>query len=136
MELAKELFWADDNGLKTTQFAFGDNAASLKLAEDLLNEICQKYGGYNWRVGVKGGVVMAQEMSFPPQWWMVRRLQESDFSASNLKADVLRSAGEWLERANLQRKRLSQELVAPYRVEGVPEKEQPNLPPRIISGLS
>lgn len=132
MEIAKDLVWADDNGLKTSQFAFGDNPASLKLAEDLLNEICQKYGGYNWRVGVKGGVVMAQEMSFPSQWWMVRRLQESDFSASNLKADVLRSAGEWLERANLQRKRLQYELTAPYRVEGVPEKDQPKVLPNAV----
>lgn len=127
MEFSRELVWADDNGLKTTQFVSGENPASLKLAEDLLNDICQKYGGYNWRVKVAGGVVFISEMSFPSQWGMLRKLKESDFSASNLKADVLRSTGEWLERANLQRKRLQFELISPYRVEGVPEKDQPRI---------
>lgn len=122
-----ELVWSDDNGLKTTQFIEGDNPAAERLAGDLLNEICQKYGGYNWRVKVTGGVVFISEMSFPSQWGMLRKLKESDFSASNLKADVLRSTGEWLERANLQRKRLKYELTAPYRVEGVPEKDQPRI---------
>lgn len=131
MELMNELIWVDDNGLKTTQFAVGDNPSALKLAEDLLSDICQKYGGYNWRVTVKGGVVFISEMSFPKEWGMLRKLKESDFSASNLKADVLRSTGEWLERAGLQRKRLQFELMTPYRVEGVPEKDQPNLETRI-----
>lgn len=127
MEYSNELVWSDDNGLKTTQFIAGDNPASLNLAGDLLNEICQKYGGYNWRVKVVGGVVFVSEMSFPSQWGMLKKLGESDFSASNLKADVLRSAGEWLERAHLERKRLKFELTTPYRVEGVPEKDQPRI---------
>lgn len=125
MELRNEMVWADDNGLKTTQFALGDGPASLKLAEDLVNDICQTYGGYNWFVQVKGGVVFIREMSFPEEWGMARKLRESDFSASNLKHDVKMSVGEWLERARLKRGRRSDELTAPYRVDGVPEKDQP-----------
>lgn len=125
--MEEEFVWADDNNLKTTQFAAGENLPALNLAKDLLNEICQQYGGYNWKVDVKGGVVFIQEMSFPQNWGMVRRLKESDFSASNLKKDVLMSAGEWLERASLQRKRLQFELTSPYRAEGVPERDQPIL---------
>ena len=127
MSLHEELIWSDDNQLKTTQFVYGDSPASLTLAKDLLNDICQKYGGYNWNVSVGGGVVFVREMSFPKNWGMNHRLCETDFSSSNLKTTVVRSAGEWLERASLERRRRKDELTKPYRVEGVPEKDQPCL---------
>jgi hypothetical protein len=123
----EELRWVDDSGLQSPQFVYGDNPASTKLAKDLLNDLCLKYGNYSWGVRVFGGVVHVCEMSAATtsvKWGMARRLLASDFSASNLKKDVLMSAGEWLERGNLPRKTIKYEQDDQYRVEGIPEKDQ------------
>ena len=47
-----------------------------------------------------------------------------DWSASYMKREIIMKAGEWLERANLQRGRWNGDEI--QKVEGVPEKYQPN----------
>lgn len=125
MELTKEFVGVSSDGYRSTQYALGDNAGALTLAGDILNEIYSVYSGYSWFVQVKGGVLFIRELSFPASYGMARRLKESDFSASNLKHDVIMSAGEWLERARLRRGVAIQGEEALY-VEGVPNRYQPH----------
>lgn len=123
----EELRWMDDSGLQTPQFVCADNPAATHLAKDLLNDLCTKYGNYSWGVRIVGGVVHVCEMSAATtsvKWGMARKLLASDFSASNLKKDVLMSAGEWLERGNLPRKTIKYEQDDQYRVEGIPDSDQ------------
>ena len=114
------------------QRVLGDNPVSFNLAKDILDAIYQKYDGYSWFIQVKGGYVFIRETNFPSAWGMGRRLTEIDFSSSNLKKKVVESAGEWLEQARLRRGSAEKDF-GPYRVEGIPESDQPlEERPRII----
>lgn len=125
MEHIKEYVGISSDGQVTGQVALGDSEPALTLAGDILDYVYQAYSGYRWFVQVKSGVIFIRELSFPNNWGMVRKLRETDFSASNLKHDVVMSAGEWLERARLKRGLATGE--ATKRVDGVPEKYQPKI---------
>ena len=124
MEYRKDYVSVSASGLRLSQYALGDNEPALSLACSILNDIYQAYSENRWFVQVKGGVIFIRELSFPSNWGMVRKLKDTDFSASNLKHDVMLSAGEWLEKANMARgsKNGGEDFG---RVEGVLERWQP-----------
>ena len=124
MELMHEFVGVASDNSRTTQYALGDNANALTLAKDILADVFDAYSGYNWFVQVKGGVIFIRELTFPKSWGMARKLGVSDFSRTNLKHDVVMSAGEWLERCKLRRGLANQGEEATW-ADGVPEKDQP-----------
>ena len=126
MELMHEFVGVASDGSRTTQYALGDNASALTMACEVLRDVFDAYSGYNWFIQVKSGVIFIRENSFPSEWGMVRKIGITDFSATNLKHDVVMSAGEWLERAHLRRGLAEQGLEAKW-VEGVPKPKTANM---------
>jgi len=104
--------------------ADGDTPAQLDEAKSILGLLWAAYPGHPWSVAVKGGVIFIRHLEFPANWGMATKFKDVQHDATTLKATVVKSAGEWLERANLKRGRSNGDEIG--RVEGVPEKNQPH----------
>lgn len=105
----------------------GATQAQHDEAHWILDALTVAYPGHPWAVRVygddKGGGFFIRHLDFPANYGMNCRHRTSTYSASSLKREVIKMAGEWLERANLARGRWNEDPIK--RVEGVPEKYQP-----------
>lgn len=91
-------------------------------AKMILEALTIAYPCYPWGVRVYDGGAFIRHLDFPHNWGMNVKFR-SVYSASSLKREVIRMAGEWLERARLKRGRANDDEIG--RVEGVPERFQP-----------
>lgn len=102
------------------------------MAKDILEILDLIYPGHPWAVRVygddKGGGYFIRHMDFPANFGMNQPNAHYFGSASEMRADVIRKAGELLERCNLARARWNEDSIK--RMEGVPEKFQPNPHPQ------
>ena len=102
---------------------------ATQAQEDEANAILEvlefAYPDHPWGVVVREGGFFIKHLAFPKNWGMACRAKDVDWSSSHMKAQIIRMAGEWLERAGLPRRRYDpeQEIV---RLEGIPEKDQPH----------
>lgn len=106
----------------------GATKAQEDEAQQILEALTVAYPGHPWGVRVygdeKGGGFFIRHLDFPSNWGMNCRHRTRFYSASALKREVIRMAGEWLERANMKRgANLNEDEIG--RVEGVPERFQP-----------
>lgn len=109
-------------------YSEGATKAQEDEANSILEALSTAYPGHPWGVRVYDGGFFIQHLQFPTNWGMNCRHQNMfDYSASAFKAQVIRMAGEWLERADMRRGRYDGEQPD-YRVDGVPEKHQPHQP--------
>lgn len=92
-------------------------------ANQILEALTFAYPGHPWGVRVYDGGFFIRHLEFPANWGMNCRHTTRVYSASAMKREVIRMAGEWLERAGLRRGRWEENDG--YRVDGVPEKYQP-----------
>ena len=90
------------------------------LAEQMLADLCRAYPGHGWFVIVKGGIVHIKDMDINPNWGMCLHYSQIKGDAAERKRDILRAAGEFLERANLKRGRKTDDVA--LSVEGIPDK--------------
>jgi hypothetical protein len=97
------------------------------MAHDILTLLTTVYPGYPWAVNVygdeKGGGYFIRNLDFPANYGMNQPKAHRFGSISELRADVLRKAGELLERCGLVRGRNNDEPIK--MMEGVPDKWQP-----------
>ncbi len=105
----------------------GSTEAQASEAEKVMSILCSTYPGHPWAVRVDQGIIFIRHLQFPGNWGMNLRVREADFSASWLKKKIVMLAGEFLERAGLVRGRENGDEIV--RVDGVPEKWQPNKEP-------
>ena len=111
------------------------------MAHDILVLLDTVYPGNAWGVRVygdhRGGGYFIQHLEFEGGQFGMNQPRAHLFgSASELRNDVLRKAGELLERVNLRRgMRNEAEVVG--RMEGVPEKFQPfsEKPPIVVDEI-
>ena len=101
----------------------GATQAQRDEAHWILDALTVAYPGHPWAVKVYDGGFFIRHLEFPANWGMNGKHKSSAYSASALKRDVIRMAGEWLERANLKRGRSNEDPIK--HVEGVPDKWQP-----------
>ena len=101
----------------------GDTRGMEAEANHILTTLTQAYPGHPWAVRVYDGGFFIRHLDFPANWGMNCRHRTRLYSASAQKREIIRMAGEWLERASLKRGR--SEDIPIRRVEGVPEKFQP-----------
>ena len=90
------------------------------MAEQMLADLCVAYPGHAWFVLVRGGVVQIKNMDWSANWGMALHYSQIKGDAAERKRDVLRAAGEFLERANVARASKTEQRVT--QIEGVPDK--------------
>jgi hypothetical protein len=101
-------------------------AADVSLAKDLGDAVAQKYPGYRWYVNanIKQGIADVRCGNLHGGYGFTLKLTTS-YSASQLKADALRLAGELLERFNVSRRGANdtelRTLKRDARGQGIPE---------------
>ena len=72
------------------------------LAKQALLILSVAYPGYSWFVRVDDGVIDIKCAQIGKAS-MVRHVKDSDHNAQSFRKDILKSAGEFLERAHLRR---------------------------------
>lgn len=98
------------------------------MAHDMLTMLDLVYPGYSWAVNVygdeKGGGYHIRLLDFPSNYGFNNPRAHMCHSASEFRAQVLRGAGELLERCGVSRRKADDDLPLIGRMEGVPEKFQ------------
>ena len=97
-----------------------EHTADEPMAEQMLADLCQAYPGHAWFVVIKGGIVHVKDLDLHANWGMCLHYSPIKGDAKDRKRDVLRAAGEVLERANL--KRGANEGKRVLHVEGIPDR--------------
>lgn len=101
----------------------GETQAQIDEAHAIIEALDCAYPGHPWAVRVYEGGFFIRHLDFPSNWGMNCRNPTKFYSASSLKREVIRMAGEWLERANLKRGKWDETPVK--KLEGVPDRFQP-----------
>ena len=91
-------------------------------ARDIVNILSMAYPGHPWAVRVYDGGLFIKHLAFDGNWGMNLKFNDFSHDAAVLRRDVIRNAGEWLERAGLARGRYDADQEV-GKVEGVPEKK-------------
>jgi hypothetical protein len=90
------------------------------MAREALVTLCKHYPGHAWFVTIKGGVFFVKNLHMNEKWGMCLHYSGIKGDANARARDLVRSAGEFLERANRARGRADGSKVR--TIEGVPEK--------------
>ena len=90
------------------------------MAAQMVHDLCKAYPGHGWFVEIKGGIVHVKDMDINPNWGMCLHYSQIKSDANDRRRQVIRAAGEFLERANLRRGASDGERVT--SVEGIPDK--------------
>ena len=89
------------------------------MAVDMLKELVKTYPGHSWFVVIRGGVVHVKDMDISHHWGMCLHYSDIKDDAKERTKSLLRSAGEFLERANLKRGAKTDRAM---HVEGIADK--------------
>jgi hypothetical protein len=65
----------------------------------MLQDLCAAYPGHAWFVVIRGGIIHIKDMDLHPDWGMALHYTQVTNDAADMKKQVLRAAGEFLERA-------------------------------------
>ena len=90
------------------------------MAEQMLADLCTAYPGHAWLVVIRGGIVHIKDLDLNDKWGMALHFSQVKGDAKERKRDVLRAAGEFLERANIARGAKTEQIVT--SIEGVAQK--------------
>ena len=110
----------------TTLYQEGMTDAQEAEAHAILEVLTFAYPGHPWAVRVYDGGFFIRHLEFPANWGMNHRSGKQTYSASALKREIIRMAGEWLERASLKRGRWDETPVR--RLDGLADRFQPYQP--------
>lgn len=92
------------------------------MAKQMVRDLTRAYPGHPWFVVIRGGVVQIKDMDMPPQWGMCLHYSDIKADAADRTRQVVRAAGEFLERAHIARGKRDAEQGAVTAVEGIPKK--------------
>lgn len=95
----------------TIAYAESNNPANLPMAKEMLEVLTEAYPGHSWWVRIDGGIVQVKHFDISGTIGMVRKYRALAQDAHARKRDVIRAAGELLERAHLRRGRRGPEMV-------------------------
>jgi len=97
-----------------------EHDSDAPMAAQMVADLAATYPGHDWFVVIKGGVVHVKVMTINPNWGMCLHYSQIKADAADRKRQLIRAAGEFLERAHLRRGRSEGENV--LAVEGIPDK--------------
>lgn len=97
-----------------------EHVSDEHMAAQMVHELCQAYPGHGWYVVIKGGIVHVKDLDLSDKWGMALHYSQVKGDAKERKRDVLRAAGEFLERANLKRGAATGQTV--QHIDGVPDR--------------
>jgi hypothetical protein len=97
-----------------------ENQTDDLMAAQMVSDLCQAYPGHGWFVVIRSGVIHVKDMDINDKWGMCLHYSQVKGDAKDRKRDLLRAAGEFLERANLRRGAKSDDVA--MAVEGIPDK--------------
>lgn len=69
------------------------------MAMQIIRDLCAAYPGHSWFVVIRGGILHIKDMDLHPDWGMCIHYTDVKADAADRKKQVLRAAGEFLERA-------------------------------------
>ncbi len=90
------------------------------LAREIVNILSTSYPGHGWFVLIKGGVVQVKNLDWSDKWGMVIHYSLLGNDAKVRKQQIVRKAGEFLERAAVKRGAKTEQVVR--HIEGIPDK--------------
>lgn len=91
-----------------------------RLAEEILRVLIEAYPGHEWFVLIRGGVIQVKNMAWSDTWGMALHYRDVVHDAADRKKQLIRAAGEFLERANVIRGRRDYDQRLD-QIEGVPD---------------
>lgn len=92
------------------------------MARGTLHTLCTHYPGHAWFVVIKGGVMHVKNLHFNDKWGMCLHYTNIKGDAAARERDVVRAAGEFLERANRARGERKDDGKV-RAIDGVPVKD-------------
>lgn len=102
----------------------GSTQALQSDADDVLEILSIAYPGHPWATRVDGGVIFIRHLANPnANYGMICKVNQVNHDTAVLKREIIKMAGEFLERAGLARGRYDDSEI--QFVEGVPEKFRP-----------
>lgn len=105
----------------------GATQAQEDEAEQILGVLSFAYPGHPWAVRVYDGGFFIQHLAFDGNWGMNCKFKNFAHDAAVMKREIIKMAGEWLERAGMARGRYDAEQEA-GKVEGTTEKKVIDVP--------
>lgn len=116
-------------------YCYGDSKLADSFAKESAETLVAAYPNHSWWVECKGGVLVIKNFAISGTVGMLRHMSKLDVSATIRKRDILRAAGELLERAALRRGaydgEITQDLDADPRTRREWAKRKP-LPMKVI----
>ncbi len=101
------------------------------MADEVLSILLTAYPGYDWFVTIRSGVMHIKILTLSDRWGMALHYNDIKHNAGARKKDIIRAAGEFLERANLHRGKARRDALK--RIEGVPQRHLDGNLLRLIS---
>ena len=98
-----------------------EHDADESLAGGILRTLIDAYPGHAWFVLIRGGVIQVKNTEWHHAWGMSLHYSQVIHDAKVMKAEVIRAAGEFLERAHVARG-MKNDGDSVRRIEGVPQK--------------
>lgn len=90
------------------------------MAREIVNTLVTSYPGHGWFVLIKGGVVQVKNLDWSDKYGMVLHYSQLGSDANDRKKQIVRAAGEFLERAQVKRGGKTEQVVK--HIEGIPDK--------------
>ena len=86
----------------SVHFTESKTELGMDLAKQAMTILSMAYPGYSWFIRCDGGVIDIKCAEIG-RASMIRHIKDSDHDAAVFRRDLLKSAGEFLERAHLRR---------------------------------
>lgn len=80
-----------------------EQEANLGMAKECAETLTAAYPNHSWAVRIDGGVLFIKHFGISGSVGMCRHMSQIDHDAAVRKKEVIRAAGELLERAHLAR---------------------------------
>jgi hypothetical protein len=114
-------------------YCYGENELADAHAKETAEILCAAYPNHSWWVECKGGVIVIKHFGISGIIGMLRKLAALANDAEARKREIIRAAGELLERAGLPRRDYRGEQVTKFEADGKIVKHFHPLPaPKII----
>jgi hypothetical protein len=98
-----------------------EHDADEALASHIVKTLCDTYPGHGWFVMIRGGIVHIKNLHWNDKWGMCLHYSQVKGDAADRKKQVIRAAGEFLERAAVKRGAKDETQVR--HIEGVPDNQ-------------
>lgn len=93
-------------------------------AEDIIEVLTLAYPNHPWAVRVYDGGFFIRHLAFPANWGMNCKFKSVGHDWAVMKREIIRMAGEWLERAGVSRGVFDSDQQIKH-LEGAPDNVQP-----------